>query len=793
MTCHKMKALLTAIAISFSACIGTAQAADEVLNLLPNPGFEEWKDGQPVGWTVTTGKAVPENLHRFGGKRSLNLHSDRMDQNPHKLPMRDWPYCQIQSDEFALEPNSQYILRAWLNLQGASVGDYRFYVQGTDGVEIGRYSTGWSKSHPWLQITTTLRTRSATAYKMILGGTSGQGRPTLVDDITIEKVGGLSDGASEVDKARGFSLFSRSVMKSLDINTILPSPAEMVDTLRIRMARDEYEPALLGMHALQSMTGVDVRVAGHLTGPDNARIDKKDVVIRRLQNEMLPLTRPRNVGINEMLAWWATVKTEKTTAAGTYRGNLEIIVEKQVLHTLPLEVEVLDVTLPAPDIAFWAYHHEHYFQEEYLTEELRKAYYADMYAHGMNTVSLYNNADVDGSANLDWEHNTAEKDKPFHYKYGLETIVPMILESGLCSAGQPLFFLPSRGDVGDQPGYGWGGVPKEALKEILDGWRERGWPELVLYCGDEPGSNTGLVPRLKMVKEWVPSIKLTTAGLEPDALAEYYDVWILGEASVDRKAESKAQELGSELWAYNCTAPNTNMPFSRAFYGFWAYKTGVKGVAEWAYYDLTNWTADDLGNTYGSPGSRHSRVAVSRKGPVPTISWEATREGIDDYRHAQMLRDLCKTAEAQHQKIAALAESLLSEKDREAIIDREDEQFRQHNPKKTYVWWKATTPQQALAEKVFLASRKAEKELEKAMGGLKLMIEPIPFDGMITRSGINYHMQKWSRWTPPMGPEGTGEDPMLITENKRKVILSYIIALQTTIKATDNVLHEAGQ
>ena len=788
-----MKTLLTAIAITFSAFIGTAQAADGVHDLLQNPGFEDWKDGKPVGWSLHRGKAIPEDLHRFGGKRSINLHADRMDMNPERFAMRKFPFFLLESDKFSLEPNSQYILRAWVNLQGASVGDYYLYVQGTDGVEVGRYSTGWSKSHPWIQITTKLRTRSATAYTMVVGANIGFGRPSLLDDITIEKVGGSSGGVSEVDKQRGFSLFTRSVMTSLDIENMLPTQSEMVDTLRIRMTRDEYEPVLLGMHALRSMTGVDVRVAGHLIGPDNARIDKKDVVIRSLKHALLPLTHPRNVKINEILAWWATVKTAKTTAAGTYRGNLEVIVEKQVLHTLPFEVEVLDVTLPPPDIAFWAYHHEHWFQEKFLTTKLRKAYYADMYAHGMNTVSLYNNADVDGSANVDWAHNTAEKDKPFRYKYGLDTIVPMILESGLCSAGQPLFFLPSRGPVGDKPGYGWGGVPKDALKAILDGWRERGWPELVLICGDEPGSDKGLVPRLEMVKEWVPSIKLTTAGLDPDALGQYYDVWILGEAGVNRKAESKSKDLGAEVWAYNCTAPHTNMPFSRAFYGFWAYKTEIKGVTEWAYYDLPGWTANNRGETGGSPGSRHSRIVVSEGGPIPTISWEATREGIDDYRHAQLLRDLCKVAEVQYKKIAALAKPLLSEKDREAIIDREDEQFRQYNAKKDdYAWWKATTPKQARAEKLFLASRKAEKEHEKAADGLQIMIEPIPFDGMITRTGINYHMQKWSRWTPPMGPAGTGEDPMLITEHKRKVILSYIIALQASMKATDSALREAG-
>ena len=86
----------------------------------------------------------------------------------------------------------------------------------------------------------------------------------------------------------------------------------------------------------------------------------------------------------------------------------------------------------------------------------------------MNTVSVYDNADVDGSANIDFTHNSGEKGKP-RYEFELDTIVPWILKSGLCSAGQPLFYLPSRGNVNGSPGYGWGGVPQNALKTTLEG------------------------------------------------------------------------------------------------------------------------------------------------------------------------------------------------------------------------------------------------------------------------------------------------------------------------------------
>jgi len=49
-------------------------------------------------------------------------------------------------------------------------------------------------------------------------------------------------------------------------------------------------------------------------------------------------------------------------------------------------------------------------------------------------------------------------------------------------------------------------------------------------------------------------------------------------------------------------------------------------------------------------------------------------------------------------------------------------------------------------------------------------------------------MPKWSRWAPPMGPQGTGENPVTITEDKRRVLVSYIISLQDTMQQAEDVL-----
>ena len=258
---------------------------------------------------------------------------------------------------------------------------------------------------------------------------------------------------------------------------------------------------------------------------------------------------------------------------------------------LSLNVEVIDLTLPEPDIAFLVYHHEAYFPPEFLTAKLRSSYYQDMLEHGMNTITVYNNP-ANGEE-LDFSHNyTYEKESPM-FAVGLDQHMKEILDSGLCKTGQPVFWLPLT--------YG----SKATLKSTLDRWKSQQWPTPLLYVDDEPGGTgtraDAALTTLKQIRSWDIPVKTTTAGLDPrtGVLGQFYDVWVIGDRGIHYENHMNAQKLGRELWQYNCNSPHENMAIARSFYGFLPFRTGVKGVAYWAYYDARKWLADSQGNARG--------------------------------------------------------------------------------------------------------------------------------------------------------------------------------------------------
>ncbi len=66
---------------------------------------------------------------------------------------------------------------------------------------------------------------------------------------------------------------------------------------------------------------------------------------------------------------------------------------------------------------------------------------------------------------------------------------------------------------------------------------------------------------------------------------------------------------------------------------------------DWVYFTLSNdeHLYDDLIDPQGRPNHR-GWVVPTRGGPLPTLSWEATREGIDDGRYLFTLQSLTETA-----------------------------------------------------------------------------------------------------------------------------------------------------
>jgi len=85
-----------------------------------------------------------------------------------------------------------------------------------------------------------------------------------------------------------------------------------------------------------------------------------------------------------------------------------------------------------------------------------------------------------------------------------------------------------------------------------------------------------------------------------------------------------------ELWTYDCMLAPVDAETDRYYFGVWAWVSGVKGCSHWAYFC-----------------QRHlSYVYPTKDDLIPSIGWEAVREGIDDYRYLITLKRLADKARA---------------------------------------------------------------------------------------------------------------------------------------------------
>jgi hypothetical protein len=87
------------------------------------------------------------------------------------------------------------------------------------------------------------------------------------------------------------------------------------------------------------------------------------------------------------------------------------------------------------------------------------------------------------------------------------------------------------------------------------------------------------------------------------------------------------------LWLYNAG-------MNRFTYGFYPWAIGAKGRWEW-HYEWWTQAYDPFARTSGSAWSTGTGVVMpSPNGPLPTVTYEKVRAGVDDYRYLWMLERL---------------------------------------------------------------------------------------------------------------------------------------------------------
>ena len=374
----------------------------------------------------------------------------------------------------------------------------------------------------------------------------------------------------------------------------------------------------------------------------------------------LPLRATAQIEAGKNAVFWLTVRTPRDASPGRYEMTLHLTVHGKKELQLPVTVEVLDYVLPPrADIAFGMYFRPSAttMTSRYVGDKLLRAYWRDMAEHGMTTATLYNYNrfhDKDGNVNLQGHPIVA-------------TIEAMMAE-GLLSPDIPAMLLDGGGiDLKAD-------FAPEVARTLQEAAEKRGWPRFLLYGPDEPGVNEKSLAAfmaLQPLRQYMPIVTAISAH-SVSVYADLLDAWVVNAGRTSPEIQDLAARKGAELWNYTChNRGHGNPPFNRFYAGIYTWALRLKGNLIWAYTEGFSWEGDR--------NSIYCWVLPSDTGPVPSVAWEARREGVEDYRVLRLLES--RIADSPDHPVSIEAKSWLN-----TVRDRVDWYLARNMPPSLYPW-----------------------------------------------------------------------------------------------------------
>jgi len=462
--------------------------------------------------------------------------------------------------------------------------------------------------------------------------------------------------------------------------------------IRLRAARNEYEPGQIALCSAAPLKNVSVRFErlGHADGKaaiegdnlvwnfvgfipltKNTRDSEKlrvrtapcDVPDPLLEARTLDLEAGRTQPV------WLTVRVPADAPPGEYQGEVAVVAG-DVRATVPFELTVDPFTLPNERhllVTNWfntgriaRAHHVEPWSEPFW--QVLARYAENMAAHRQNVVyTPWTLIEV-----------TREPDGTLSFKYDrFDRYVELFEKAGAADRIE----LCHVGHFG--PG-GWGGSqivldgvsavyrasgktvrlgPEEGLAPLLSDLQEhlrrRGWLEkAMIHVADEPSINNVRSWREAsgFVRRAAPEI-LRIDAIEGIDFSGALEVWVPKLSHFDRWREAyEARRGDGQIWYYICCHPYGNVYPNR----FLDYPTTCVRVLHWInfaedlsgylHWGLNAWGDDPFGTPPDRlpPGDTHT-IYPGSEGPLNSIRWEIQRESIEDYEYLHLLA--AKTAD----------------------------------------------------------------------------------------------------------------------------------------------------
>lgn len=378
---------------------------------------------------------------------------------------------------------------------------------------------------------------------------------------------------------------------------------------------------------------------------------------------------------------WLSIKVPAATKAGNYAGTVKIKGEKE--YNLPVNIEVLDKTLPAPaqwkyDLDLWQHpaaiaraHQVKLWSDEHFA--LMKPYYTMLANAGQKTITA-------SIVNEPWGHQTYDdypglikwtkkKDGAWVYDYSLfDKYIAFVMTTGInrrinCYSMVPWKIAFSYWDETAQkeavfteaigtPAYDvfW----KNMLTDFTKHLKTKNWFSKTYIAMDERPMKA-MQAVIKLLKSVDPKWKIALAG-------EYHNEI---EADIDNYCIASKWEFPADIlqkrnnegkistWYTCCTEPYPNAfsfssPAEQVWMGWYTANKNMDGYLRWAY---NSWTKKPLTDTRFTAWPAGDTYQVY-PGPLSSVRFEKLIEGGQDFEKIRQLRLLY----AKNKNSAALTE-----------------------------------------------------------------------------------------------------------------------------------------
>lgn len=431
-----------------------------------------------------------------------------------------------------------------------------------------------------------------------------------------------------------------------------------VQAIRLRLARGQSGSVSVGVYPLrdgrltasarmESPAGGPIRLdlGRSLSGPlQDWELDPATKKWHRTQKYtlveqwLLPVEGPIDLRAGHAHRLRVRVSVPPNTPPGVYRGRLTLATAGGEL-SIAIELTVVPVTLDT-----FARHDR--FAGVFTASPSKRAELADLADHRLNSHMIFYDAfkfDMRNQAGrmvTDWTRwNWWVRQLKSAGLTG-----PLVIVLGNDSSG---FYERHIGEV-----FGLAGLNREnhyidvsnarlnelyieGLRQLMANARANGWPEVVLLPYDEPTERllAQYNDRCRRIHEALPGVRIYGVAMNELAVAQQVvDSCDILAASGDLEPISRlCQASGKRLWVYGHSPayPGGDMSEVRCEYGLTFWRTGGQARWWWTYH----WTDTEPLLMLGDrKPSWVSAAYESLGGPIPTLGYEAVREGFDDVR-----------------------------------------------------------------------------------------------------------------------------------------------------------------